>query len=480
MTKNVKDFLNEFSTDELKNLGILQEKERNLLRHDSINPLIKLMNKNDIGKLEYPNVNWYFDVNGNFRNIKAPKLKEGNISELENPGNIFQGMNPIINPHYKQKKTGGAPPVVTKLENPKRSLEVDKIDPATYLLNKKKQIILYGPPGTGKTFSTRSTACSLINGNTTTESIDELQSEYDMLRDDGRIEFVTFHPSVSYEEFVEGISVNLSDNDSSSSVTYKLRTGIFKEMSKRALGGAMNLSLEDINEFSWEDIYDQYKKLEDIDFDTAPKYVLVIDEINRGDISKIFGELITLLEADKRLSAKSELTLRLPVSRDEFAVPPNLYIIGTMNTADRSIALLDVALRRRFGFIEMNPDFSVLQEIYTANNKDELMDGEMPDLLVASIEALIKINSRICDDRAIGRDRQVGHSFLFDVKSIADLLMVWKHEVLPLMEEYCYGDYSKINSILFDTTESKWISQSRGIINIELDNLGSFISEIKG
>ena len=132
----------------------------------------------------------------------------------------------------------------------------------------------------------------------------------------------------------------------------------------------------------------------------------------------------------------------------KFGVPKNLYIIATMNTADRSIALLDVALRRRFGFIEMNPDFDVLIEEHVEINKEQLSKNGVYDLLNKSIVAVKKINEKICDDKSIGRDKQIGHSFLFKVFSIGDLTLVWRHEIFPLLEEYCYEDYAMLERIL--------------------------------
>jgi len=289
---------------------------------------------------------------------------------------------------------------------------------------------------------------------------------YEKLRDQGRIEFITFHPAYSYEEFIEGITVAVeADGVPCNDIQYKLKPGLFKELCKRSLAAAVG---ESSDGKKWKEIYQKYcemkKEKVSIDFENAPKYVLIIDEINRGDIAKIFGELITLLEADKRIGGDNEIIVKLPLSEEPFGVPPNVYIIGTMNTADRSIALLDVALRRRFGFVEMNPDFDVLEKEHIEKNKEELQKNKVYDLLKKSAEAIKSLNERLCDDKAIGRDRQIGQSFLFKVLTIEDLDLVWKHEILPLMEEYCYGDYQKINKLLFGKDEdSKWISTSSGI-----------------
>ena len=308
------------------------------------------------------------------------------------------------------------------------------------------------------------------------EMVKDLNEKFEGYRKKGRVEFITFHPSYSYEEFIEGITVETrGENMPCEKLQYNLKPGIFKNLCKRALAAAIGLPQDDADTKTWREVYQEYRK-ETVDFENAPKYVLIIDEINRGDMAKIFGELITLLESDKRIDGENELIVKLPNSNDSFGVPPNLYIIATMNTADRSIALLDIALRRRFGFIEMNPDFNILKIQHIEENKDEFESG-VYDLLIKSMNAIQKINQKICSDQSIGRDRQVGHSFLFKVYTISDLLLVWKHEILPLLEEYCYSDYKKINRILFNKdSDTKWISESEGIRDI--DNLNEMLEAI--
>lgn len=177
----------------------------------------------------------------------------------------------------------------------------------------------------------------------------------------------------------------------------------------------------------------EYKKQDSKPMEKIPlkPYILIIDEINRGNISKILGELITLLELSKRIGSDEELRVTLPYSQETFGVPSNLYIIGTMNTADRSIALLDTALRRRFEFIEMMPDFTLL-------NKDcEGMDLQ---------ELLQKMNARI--EFLLDREHTIGHSFFMEIQSINELKGVFTKKIIPLLQEYFYEDYAKIDAVL--------------------------------
>jgi 5-methylcytosine-specific restriction protein B len=197
-----------------------------------------------------------------------------------------------------------------------------------------------------------------------------------------------------------------------------------------------------------------------------PRFVLIIDEINRGDISKILGELITLLEMDKRLGMDNELVVTLPYSRERFAVPPNLYIIGTMNTADKSIALLDIALRRRFGFIEMAPDFPLLRTSWSEIHANQA-GTEVERLFKESVSAVERINTRIASNHSIGRDKRIGHAFFFKATSLDDLIMIWNNEIIPLLEEYCYGRYELMSELVFGRSVPAWFSMERGFRSID-------------
>nr|WP_315182469.1 AAA family ATPase [uncultured Flavobacterium sp.] len=215
-------------------------------------------------------------------------------------------------------------------------------------------------------------------------------------------DFVTFHQSFSYEDFVEGIKPRLDEGETE--VAFEIKDGIFKKLCIKA------------------------------EADPKNKYAIFIDEINRGNVSAIFGELITLIEDDKRLGATNELKVKLPYSKRELGVPSNLYIIGTMNTADRSVEALDTALRRRFSFSEIMPNPELLEEI------------EFNGFNLA--EVLKTINERI--EVLLDRDHTIGHSYFLKIRNgdVGSLKSVFKNNIFPLLQEYFYQDYEKIALIL--------------------------------
>ena len=478
--------------------------------------------------------------------------------------------------------------------------------------HKNFNIILYGPPGTGKTYNTINQALSIILKNENDDillinneeiKINEIKGilskdnhakedreiiikVFKKYRENKQIEFITFHQSYSYEEFVEGLKPTISDkqeNNSSSDLVYIIENGIFKKICERAellanekdliynfdpekiefykmsLGNTLkdedyifdycinnnviaigygkqidftkcknkeeiiNLYNEEIKDssdftieamnrfklwmkiddivivssgnkkfraigriigdyyyddnkeirychfrkvdwlfkgnildvdqilkdkvFSQQTIYqfykvdlliDNIKELISSKTNKKRNYFLIIDEINRGNISKIFGELITLIEEDKRLGMENELTVTLPYSKEKFGIPPNLYIIGTMNTADRSIALLDTALRRRFNFIEMMPDYDYLEDVSVGN--------------INIKDLLMKINTRI--EYLYDRDHMIGHAYFKELKydsSLIKLRDIFKYKIIPLLQEYFYDDWEKIKLILGDS-----------------------------
>lgn len=275
--------------------------------------------------------------------------------------------------------------------------------------------VLYGPPGTGKTYSTVAEAVRLC-GEPVPEGREALMETYQELLATGRIEFVTFHQSMSYEDFVEGRQpvTGSGEDDDNSTGGFRLETkpGIFRRIAKHASRGRSTVA------------------------PTEPEpFVLIIDEINRANISKVFGELITLLEPDKRLGQLNELKVRLPYSGDEFGVPSNLHILATMNTADRSIALLDTALRRRFTFREIAPDPSVLED---AKEKCGL---DLPRILKT-------LNERI--EYLYDREHRIGHAYFTDCQEPEDVDAVMRDKVIPLLAEYFFEDWGKIAAVLGD------------------------------
>lgn len=449
--------------------------------------------------------------------------------------------------------------------------------------------ILFGPPGTGKTFSTVDAALEVLDPVFLTSNVNDrtaLKRRFDVLRDENRVRFVTFHQSFSYEDFVEGIraDVESADEGSAAGVQYRIEPGVFVQICtdarrdkqlEKAVGirdgatvwklsieesssagqtrayclangearigwpitgdlsnanladPALNLGLKErksLENFSQEIVvgdvvvclasrttigavgvvtgkYEYTKQVPpgvredyvhrlpiqwlatDLSFDvvqlnqgkqltlqtvyplgriqwpdllaalTAAKvslksvpqtpeperllYVLVIDEINRGNVSRIFGELITLLEPSKRADADEALEVVLPYSKSRFSVPKNVYVIGTMNTADRSLAGLDVALRRRFVFKEMLPRPDLLKDVVVGS-------VNIPNLLAV-------MNLRI--EALLDREHCIGHAYFMPLKkeaSIEKLAEIFKNQVLPLLQEYFFDDWQRIQWVLND------------------------------
>jgi 5-methylcytosine-specific restriction protein B len=414
--------------------------------------------------------------------------------------------------------------------------------------------ILYGPPGTGKTYRTTREALGIIEGTLEPAgNFDAQKLRFDALRREGRIAFVTFHQSFSYEDFVEGIRAEAV----SGQLSYKVRDGIFKRMAIAAMyrqpasptpGRALDFdTLHDafmaeveaslpypvtsstgselaivgvnskgtfqvthanrtlrhsVSRTRLKALYEAYPDMgalreknvveaitsvigscnytvywgvlsgllafekkakteleeasdevlqinEPLEYEQIKRrvltgdilepngepYVLIIDEINRGNMSRIFGELITLIETSKRAGGQETAEVQLPYSNERFSVPDNLYVIGTMNTADRSLAVVDTALRRRFDFIEMMPDLSALAQKNVGG--------------VDIAHMLHAINLRI--EQLYDREHTIGHAFFMGLAhnaTIADLARIFKNNVLPLLEEYFYEDWEKIDKVL--------------------------------
>ena len=451
-----------------------------------------------------------------------------------------------------------------------------------------KNVIFYGPPGTGKTYTTAKRAVAICDKIAEEDLTDytEVMKRYNELKENNRIEFITFHQSYGYEEFIEGIKPIISNEDDESEdesennqesktdikiendVKYKIEAGIFKKFcdnAKKAIiesksniyispkaivwkvtvrnevkedcfdnnyvrinfelgtagaskfdneikkgdiiittsgsrtkingiavvtdGKAYTLNKDKSDtttrNVSWlvkgidEDIYEindkkilprkTVTKVPNIKVENIIKlakknnpkaeidieknkdpYVFIIDEINRGNISKIFGELITLIETTKRAGKEECISTKLPYSNEEFTVPDNVYIIGTMNTADRSIALMDTALRRRFKFEEILPNYDLLKDIFVEDEEIKVNIGAM----------LKAINERI--EYLYDREHTIGHAvFLEKGKDdkididINKLENIFKKNIIPLLQEYFYEDYEKIRIVLGDNAKNE-------------------------
>lgn len=366
--------------------------------------------------------------------------------------------------------------------------------------------ILYGPPGTGKTYHTINKSLSIIENKKDVELQNEerkdIKNRFGQCVKEGIIVFTTFHQSMSYEDFIEGIKPKTKGTD----VIYEIEDGVFKKIADQArinwlqsknatnnfeqlfellkkewqenenseLRIPMKSSYFDIIDIREKNIdfrkssggtghdlvistlkdiflgnrsmdsglavyyYPLIEKLKTYKTDKSnvalENYVLIIDEINRGNVSQIFGELITLIEADKRLGENEALEVTLPYSKEKFGVPPNLFIIGTMNTADRSVEALDTALRRRFSFEEMMPKYDKLNSIeFKGFNLGEVLET---------------INKRV--EVLLDRDHTIGHSYFISIASndVKKLSTTFQNNIIPLLQEYFYGDYEKIALIL--------------------------------
>ena len=473
------------------------------------------------------------------------------------------------------------------IDNPATELALS-FDPEDLTDEFPSNLILYGPPGTGKTYHTINKAVAIADGIKESHLFKrftnrtELKDRFDelLIEDwdnpgDGQIAFVTFHQSMSYEDFVEGIKPMVNDKEQ---VVYDVEPGILKNIADLALSNWLDSRNAIKGELSFEEAFSHLRekweenpsmkfsmKTEGKEFTIAgfskssirfrkasggtghtlsiatlrdcyykrkevrptgvgiyypgileqlksfvgnntnvkalKNYVLVIDEINRGNIAQIFGELITLIEDDKRLGKKESITVTIPYSKEKFALPPNLYIVGTMNTADRSVEALDTALRRRFVFEEMAPEPSLLRpeqmlwqfwwdnEKYSWNDQEYIaLETPFYQLLgfpedknnekdkevywgpmrkdntplksqIGALADLVKqfsginlcllldaINMRI--EKLLGRDYMIGHAYFINIRSIADLKAVFFNKILPLLQEYFYRDYGRIGLVI--------------------------------
>lgn len=369
------------------------------------------------------------------------------------------------------------------------------------ITNQPLNQILYGPPGTGKTYHSINKALEIVGEKIEGKTRKDLKALFDEKVKEGQIVFTTFHQSMSYEDFIEGLK---PETDADGNISYPVQSGIFKTICQAAktpnqtdfdsayeklktelinneqitlntptgkkyavsLNSNDNLTLytgqskekqgtltkenlqKKINREDKFEYYDgyfsgviEYLKTR-FGYSTQQNaqnknYVIIIDEINRGNVSQIFGELITLIEHDKRIGRDEAIEVKLPYSKESFGVPANVHIIGTMNTADRSVEALDTALRRRFSFEEMPPCYDL-----------EELEYEIISRITAN-QFLRTINNRI--EKLLDKNHLIGHSFLIkkeDENALEKVMETFYKNIIPLLQEYFFGDYGKIGLIL--------------------------------
>ena len=349
----------------------------------------------------------------NFLMTLIDELEKNSFMKVSNAISLYDNLLVGRKKYFPPKGKGPTPPTDT----PPESDYLDDENAEQYaeyagLLNFNPNLILYGPPGTGKTYATQKIIDSFekkyFNEN----------SSFKLVEAENRVRTITFHQSYSYEEFIEGIRPILTDTNNEK-LGYRLENGIFKDL-------CSNAQKELLNRESNNKYIDK-------------PYYMIIDEINRGNISKIFGELITLIEQDKRGSLKT----LLPYSKKEFTVPSNIYIIGTMNTADRSIAAIDTALRRRFTFVEIGPDSSILSQY----------DNHIVNDNVDLTKLMDTLNDRIME--RLDRDHRIGHAYFMGIESLNNLYQTWYYKILPLLGEYFYNDIESLAAIVGESFYDK-------------------------
>lgn len=514
--------------------------------------------------------------------LKQEKLRDKFPEQKWNPEGSGIEIKETVVPELKEMWSK----LINREENSKTSNGGDEKE--TMKKEFDKNVIFYGPPGTGKTYTTAKRAVEICKNESEEDLIDysEIMKKYNELKENNRIEFITFHQSYGYEEFIEGIKPVVSNEDYESEdesenkqelktnikiendIKYDVVDGIFKKfcdnarkaiiethdnddvspeaivwkvtvrnnvikdcfensrvridwnfddagavgfveevkkgdiiittdgsrtringiavvtddkgytldkekrdtttrnvkwlaknidenikninkekmLHRRTVARVPNMKVEDIIKLAKEKEPEELSKI--VIKENKEPYVFIIDEINRGNISKIFGELITLIETTKRSGEGKEecISTKLPYSNEEFTVPDNVYIIGTMNTADRSIALMDTALRRRFKFEEMLPNYDLLKDVFVEDEGVKVNIGAM----------LKVINERI--EYIYDREHTIGHAVFLELKennNLDKLENIFKKSVIPLLQEYFYEDYEKIRLILGDNAKDE-------------------------
>ena len=341
-----------------------------------------------------------FEENADDAYNNARAVKWTNIGEWEHPGQAAMKTLTDITQYTKYVEELNAlfdidedddeiPETETTLDNYDKEdflkdvyISADSYTTLVGLMTRKRNVILLGAPGVGKTFAAKRLAYSMMG-----------------VMDSSRVKTVQFHQSYTYEDFIEGFRPSVSGTG------FEIKKGVFYNFCKEA------------------------------ENDSENDYFFIIDEINRGNLSKIFGELFTLIEADKRGKRKMELLY----SSDNFSVPKNVYIIGMMNTADRSLAMIDYALRRRFAFFEMKPAFE-------SEGFREYQYGLENDKFNKLIDCVISLNQRIADDDSLGEGFCIGHSYFCDIEEIKEntLTDIVEFEIIPLLKEYWFDEPSKV------------------------------------
>ena len=452
-------------------------------------------------------------INQHYRNVKVLALYNDNKLFPQSQGTLQRLINKesdswkFIDNWYKQ--------ILNKMET------TQIVD----ILKEKKQIILQGAPGTGKTYVTASVALSLIGENFSPDDHNEIMIKYEKLVEKKRIFFTTFHQSMDYEDFIEGLKP-VVENDN---MTYEVKDGIFKKICTEAqssegtdiiqcidkylqsIKGLNNkktiptksgksqiyvwwnegndtisvrsvmsqstknedsssspLNIEKVKqqaigeglENNWRQYADAFIQAVKKEYGIGTQikdepYILIIDEINRGNISKIFGELITLLEVDKRAGGEHPIKANLAYSNDEnFSVPSNLYIIGTMNTTDRSVGHIDYAVRRRFAFYTLTANKDAIISYYDSLKQAENETKKIALDLFASISGFITkyISSEFEID-----DIMIGHSY-FMAKNMNSLKMKLQYEIIPLIKEYEKDGIITLKSEERKAFEEEWMN----------------------